>query len=90
MDIADRVAARYRQAAVLPLVITEGRVKSWIENATRRRNGKALAAVIFQKSERLFGVAVNFENGTNERFEIEFNFFLGDGIRLQPKIRGVR
>lgn len=79
-----------RTAAVLPLVIDEARVRRWVEHF--RPQQKIRALVIFRgRSDTQIGVSANFEDGSNERFEVDLQFEWKSGrLEINPHFRGVR
>lgn len=79
-----------RTAAILPLTIDEPRVRLWLQHLRPHQKIKAL--VLFKGRHDLqLGASVNFEDGSNERFEIDLQpDWKGDRLTLSPRVRGVR
>ena len=78
-----------RTAAILPLVIDEIRVRKWIQH---KRPTKKIKVLILSKgsSDTEFDVSANFDDGSNERFEVKLRFdWKTDHLEISPNITGV-
>lgn len=75
-----------RTAAILPLVIDEARVQTWLDHIHRTKKKVKTMVMTKGSQDTEIEVFANFNDGSNERYTIRLKFeWKSRGLHIRPQ-----